>query len=61
MFQVSTSTVAYIYEPFGLARFATDGYYALQVNGRCAALLLNLSAMENGRKGRYIHLSIRFP
>ena len=30
----------YIYEPFGLGRFATDRCYAPQVNGRYAALLL---------------------
>ena len=29
-----------MYEPFGLGRFATDRYYAPQVNGRYAALLL---------------------
>ena len=34
-----------IHEPFGLGRFATDRCYALQVNGRYAAVLLTLSTM----------------
>ena len=34
-----TNLLLYIYEPFGLGRFATDRCYAPQVNGRYAALL----------------------